>query len=188
MKRPIRPPGRLTQAAYARHRGCDPKEVRRAIKAGRIALEKNGYIDPAKADASWTANTNPAAGKKPGMKPRETTLNKKGGAPNTFTDARTRSELAKARLAELRALEKEGQLIDAQWAKEAAFAFTRRMRDHLHVWPSRIAALMAAEIGVDAHLLEVTLDRHIRDLLRAMADLDVEAFAAKLPRRRHAGP
>lgn len=122
------------------------------------------------------------------MKPRETTLSKKGGGtPTTFTDARTRSELAKAALSELRVQERQGQLIDARWANEAAFTFARRVRDQIQSWPSRVAALMAAEVGVDAHLMEVTLDRHVRDLLRSMADVDAKAFAATLSRPNFSG-
>lgn len=42
---------------------------------------------------------------------------------------------------------------------------------------------MAAEIGVEAHVMEVTLDRHVRDLRRSMAaDMNTEAFVAKLTR------
>jgi hypothetical protein len=83
--------------------------------------------------------------------------------------------------------EKEGQLTDARWANEAAFTFARRIRDQLQVWPSCVAALMAAEVGVDAHLMEVTLDRHVRDLIQSMADVDAEALAATLSRRNYSG-
>ena len=44
--------------AYGRHRGCDEKSVRNAIKVGRITKESDGTIDPDKADAQWEANTN----------------------------------------------------------------------------------------------------------------------------------
>jgi len=35
----------ITQAAYARRRGCDPTSVRDAVKAGRITLI-DGKIEP----------------------------------------------------------------------------------------------------------------------------------------------
>ena len=50
----------LTVAAYARHRGCDEKAVRKAIAENRItALEVGGkrMIDPAVADIQWAQNT-----------------------------------------------------------------------------------------------------------------------------------
>ncbi len=104
-----------------------------------------------------------------------------GRHPTAITDARTRSELAKAAIAELRVKEKQGELLSSRLAAGAAFAFTRQFRDRLQAWPSRVAALMAAELGVNAHLLEVTLDQHIRDLLRSMAaEVNTEAFAASL--------
>lgn len=182
-KRSIREPGHLSQRGYAAHRGCHQKEVYEALKAGRIHLEKDGAIDPVRADREWAASVNPASAKRPGMKPGETTLNKKGGAPTSFTDARTRSETAKAALAELRLKQQQGELLSSRFANEAAFAFARLVRSRIEVWPSRISALMAAEIKVDPHLMEVTLERHIRDLLRSMADeIDSDDFAAKLMR------
>ena len=183
-KGPIREPGHMSQAQYARHRGCGRADVLKALKAGRIHVEKDGAIDPKRADREWAASVNPASGKRPHMKPGESTLSAKpGGGRSSFADARVRSELAKARMAELRIQEKEGQLVDVSFAKKAAFAFTRQFRDRLQGWPSRNSALMANELGVDAHLLETILDGQVRDLLRSMAaDIDPEAFAASLER------
>ena len=50
----------LSQRAYARHRGVTHRAVQKAIKAGRITTNSDGTIDPARADAQWTANTDPA--------------------------------------------------------------------------------------------------------------------------------
>ena len=46
----------ITKAAYARHRGCDEKAVRKAIAAGRISTI-NGLIDKDVADIQWARNT-----------------------------------------------------------------------------------------------------------------------------------
>ena len=46
----------ITPTAYARHRGCDEKAVRKAIAAGRISTI-DGKIDPAVADIQWAQNT-----------------------------------------------------------------------------------------------------------------------------------
>ena len=51
----------LSQRAYARHRGVTHRAVQKAIKTGRIATNSDGTIDPARADAQWTANTDPAS-------------------------------------------------------------------------------------------------------------------------------
>src|SRR2546426_5178487 len=50
----------LSQRGYARHRGVTHRAVQKAIKTGRITTSPDGTIDPARADAQWTANTDPA--------------------------------------------------------------------------------------------------------------------------------
>ena len=54
----------LSIRAYARHRGVSHVAVLRAAKAGRIPVEPDGTIDPAKADAAWQRSTDPARGKR----------------------------------------------------------------------------------------------------------------------------
>lgn len=46
--------------AYARRRGCTLRAVQKAIEEERIRKERQGRIDPAQADADWTANTDPS--------------------------------------------------------------------------------------------------------------------------------
>lgn len=50
----------LSIRAYAQHRGVSHTAVAKAIKAGRISVEPDGKIDPAKADAQWARNTLPS--------------------------------------------------------------------------------------------------------------------------------
>jgi hypothetical protein len=49
----------LSRRAYARYRGVSESAVRKAIAEGRISLELDGTIDPAKADAAWRSASNP---------------------------------------------------------------------------------------------------------------------------------
>lgn len=53
---------RVTQAAYARHRGVSRQAVAYAVKIGRIHLGKDGRIDVPSADRAWLANTSPING------------------------------------------------------------------------------------------------------------------------------
>ena len=53
----------LSIRAYARRREVSHVAVLRAIKQGRVPVESDGTIDPAKADASWQRSTDPARGK-----------------------------------------------------------------------------------------------------------------------------
>jgi hypothetical protein len=75
-------------------------------------------------------------------------------------------------LAKLRRLEfrvKSGQLVDADAAKKAVFDLSRQDRDSWANWPSRVAPLMAAELGVDLVKLAVILEKHVRDQLSERA-------------------
>ncbi len=157
----------LSIRAYGRQRGVSHVAVLRAIKQGRVVLEPDGKVDPAKADASWERSTDPARAKaraKPKtdgakLKPvaeaavgsvRETL--KEQGLPSggnvTFVQARTAHEIAKAHLARLKLQERRGELIDRARATALAFRLAREERDAWANWPARIAALMASELSV----------------------------------------
>jgi hypothetical protein len=50
----------VSRREYARLRGCSHTAVSKAIRTGRITLEPDGSIDPARADAQWAGETDPA--------------------------------------------------------------------------------------------------------------------------------
>jgi hypothetical protein len=75
-------------------------------------------------------------------------------------------------LARLRRLEfevKSGRLVDADAAKKAVFDLSRQDRDSWANWPSRVAPLIAAELGVDLVNLAVILEKHVREQLAERA-------------------
>jgi hypothetical protein len=174
--------------AYARQRGVSHVAVLRAAKAGRIPLEADGTIDPAKADAAWERSTDPAKAKgtaKPApekLKPvaeaavgsvRET-LKEQGlptGGNVTFVQARTAHEIAKAHLTRLRLQRMKGELVDRARATALVFRLAREERDAWVTWPARVAALMAADLGVEAHTMQKTLETHVRAQLADMAEV-----------------
>lgn len=190
----------LSRRAYARHRGITENAVRKALAAGRISLEPDGSIDPAKADAAWAASSDPArvkesAGvaveqrtraKAPAVRPvpapaveavRET-LRESGEAPAaggmTFVQARAANEVMKAQERRVRLSKLKGDLVDRPRAIATIFALARRERDAWVQWPARAAALMAAELRVDAHEMETVLDKHVRRHLAELSDVRVE--------------
>jgi hypothetical protein len=139
----------------------------RAIKQGRVTLEPDGTIDPAKADASWERSTDPARAQSkakqkaesPKLKPvadaamgsvRETL--KEQGLPSggnvTFVQARTAHEIAKAHLTRLKLQERRGELVDRARATALVFRLAREERDAWANWPARVAALVASELSV----------------------------------------
>ena len=177
----------LSIRAYARHRGVSHVAVLRAAKAGRVPLEADGTIDPAKADIAWERSTDPGRSKaKPEkLKPvaeaamgsvRETL--KEQGLPAsgnvTFVQARTAHEIAKAHLARLRLQRMKGELIDRARATALVFRMAREERDTWVNWPARVAALIAAELGVEAHPMQKALETHVRAHLAEIAEVRPE--------------
>ncbi len=189
---------RLSIRAYARHRGVSHVAVQKAIKAGRIPVEPDGAIDPAKADAAWKRTTDPGRTGKPKaaryapasvsgprVKPvseaalgsvRET-LKEQGlpaGGRISFVEARTAHEIAKAHLARLRLQRMKGELVDRARATALVFRLAREERDAWANWPVRVAALMAAALGVEAHAVQTALETHVRAHLAELAEVRPE--------------
>ena len=56
-------------------------------------------------------------------------------------------------------------------AAAAFFEAARRIRDTWLAWPARVAARMAADLGVaDVHLVQRVLDRYVHEHLEDLAD------------------
>jgi hypothetical protein len=179
----------LSIRAYAKTRGVSHVAVLKAAKAGRIPLEPDGTIDPVKADAAWQRSTDPARAKgKPKaekLRPvgdaalgsvRET-LKEQGlpaGGNVTFVQARTAHEIAKAHLARLRLQRMRGELVDRARATSLVFRLAREERDSWLNWPARVAALVAAELGVEAHAVQKLIEMHVRGHLTELAEIRPE--------------
>ena len=198
----------FSRRAYARHRGCAENAVRKAIASGRISLEPDGTIDPAKADAEWAANTDPsqqrgaharpapapempkgapATAGKPVPKAAINAVNETlketgsdagetegGGGEVSFVRARMANEVLKAQTARVRLQKMKGELVDRAKAVSTVFDLARRERNAWQNWPARVAAMMAADLGVDAHRMEAVLEQHVRQHLAELAEVKVE--------------
>jgi hypothetical protein len=177
----------LSVRAYAKARGVSHVAVLKAAKVGRITLEPDGTVDAAKADAAWDRSTDPGRAKKTKAKPagklkpvaeaamgsvRETL--KEQGRNVTFVQARTAHEIAKAHLARLRLQRMKGELVDRARATALVFRLAREERDGWVNWPARVAALMAAELGVEAHPMQKILETHVRAHLAELAEVRPE--------------
>jgi hypothetical protein len=55
--------------------------------------------------------------------------------------------------------------------RSACGAAARQERDVWLGWPARVAALMAAELGVGAHALQTVLETHVREHLGQLGDM-----------------
>ena len=151
---------------YARHRGVSDKAVRKAIDAGRITLDSDGKIDVKKADADWSDNTDQS--KQNLMVAVDNHVPKKDA--NSYTKIKTAHELYKAQLTQLALQEKKGQLIQKEMVKAQVSQLSRQVRDSWMNWPSRVSALMAAELNIEEHQLHVILERYVREHLNDIGD------------------
>lgn len=123
----------LSQRAYARHRDVPLSSVQYAIKAGRIALRKDGKIDSVRADRDWDANTDPVQQARRRGTPR---------SDDTYMRARGARETYMARLAQLDYERRVGELIPAQEVRIEAFEQTRRARDLILAIPDRLGPML----------------------------------------------
>jgi hypothetical protein len=169
----------------ARQIGVSETAVRRAEKAGRIRREPDGAWDLARVKALWARNTDRAQQRRQhgAMKPvpeaavgavRETL--REHGEPvsaggMTFMQARTANEVLKAQERRVRLQRMKGELVDRAKAVAQVFRLARDERDAWVNWPARVAAMMAAELEVDAHKLHTVLERQVREHLNELAEV-----------------
>lgn len=172
----------ITKAAYARHRGCDEKAVRKAIAEGRISTI-DGKIDPAVADIQWAQNTRARADSRRTAAPNAVVEGQGGltgldapagpdsrpAAPTPATepgyqDFRTRRERADAERAEMETAKMAGRLVDRDTTERAIFDAFRALRDAVMASGQRSAPKI---IGMS----------DARDIERVITDEQRKAFA-----------
>lgn len=134
---------------YARHRGCAPSAVAKAIKEERITsnLDEKGrpWVDPQVADIQWAKNTRaradsarPAASSVPTEGDEATATEKapsgadtaeQGAAKSAYTDHRAQVEAETLRKVRRENAQAEGLLIERKRVDRAVFDAFRALRD-----------------------------------------------------------
>ena len=66
--------------------------------------------------------------------------------------------------------EDKSRLLDATAANAAIDEIAGAMRDALLNWPARVSGLIAADLGVEPHLVQTVLQQHVTDQLTEAAD------------------
>ncbi len=143
----------------ARRIGISHTAIQKAERAGRIVREPDGTWDVAKARRHLTETALP--GRSPLAPPAEA---------SPF--ARLKVALLALNVESRRlALDREkGRLMDLAVVDARVDEIAGAMRDTLLNWPARVSGLIAADIGVDPHLVQTVLQQHIGDLLTEAAD------------------
>jgi hypothetical protein len=180
-----------SQRELARRLGVSHTALQKAQRAGRIAPEQDGAWDVAKVRARLAESSDPtrktASLAQPvplataPIAPRPLVTQPPIAAPDplpraagsTFHNARTANEVLKAQERRLRLDERRGKLVDKARALLLVHRLAKEERDAILAWPARVAAEMAAELGVDAHRLQTMMDTRLRQHLADRHDVRV---------------
>ena len=153
----------MSFSEYARHRGCSPANITKAISKGKIT-PINGKIDPQKADKEWDENSPRLQNRKKNFELAEEL------APDTTAMSLTRikamHEGLRAKKTKLEVDQLEGTLIDARAVKDASFKQARLVRDTLLSIPNRLTPVIANE--TDEHRVHELIHEEIVSSLRAI--------------------
>ncbi|HCM6844946.1 TPA: hypothetical protein N3078_005136 [Klebsiella quasipneumoniae] len=92
------------------------------------------------------------------------------GAELSLDEARRVKENYLALLTKLEFQQKDGQLIEMTVAEEVLFNAFRQQRDSWLNWPSRVAPLMAADLGVPADRMTEVLIKHVHKHISVLGE------------------
>jgi hypothetical protein len=187
----------MSEREYAAHAGISRGAVQKARTSGRLVLHADGSIDAAASDARRAQATDPAMQRGRQRSPLRPvpeaavgavaqTLREQGlpapaaaggmGASAdakgvTYLQARTANEVLKAQERKMRLQKLRGEMVDRARATALVFRLARQERDAWAGWPARIAAMMAADLGIGAHRMQSVLEAHVRQHLGELTDL-----------------
>ncbi len=177
----------MSERGYAARSGLSRGAVQKARKTGRLVLFPDGSIDAAASDARRGAMTDPdqqmrARG---GSSGGDTGGISGPGDSTSYLKARTALTVYQAQERQLSIQRKKGVLVDRARAETLVFRLARQERDVWVTWPTRVAALMAAQLSaemetasgvpatIETAILQRVLETHVREQLDALADLRV---------------
>jgi hypothetical protein len=181
----------MSERAYAAHAGISRGAVQKARISGRLVLHGDGSIDAAASDARRAQATDPAmqrSRQRSSLRPvPEATVGavaqtlREQGLPvpvaaggMTYLQARTANEVLKAQERRIRLQKLKGEVVDRARAIALVFRLARQERDAWAGWPARVAAMMAADLGIGAHAMQTVLETQVRQHLAELADVRPE--------------
>jgi hypothetical protein len=157
---------------YARRRKITVEAVRKRTQTlgGPIPLHGAAkQIDSDEADRLWFETMGPSGAATSRFQGPPGTAPPAAAPLPALTQARTALVLAEAQLRRLRLEERHGSLLDKQATLARVFAFVRGFRDAWQSWPARVAAELAAEVGVDQARMAIALETYVRRHLDELA-------------------
>ena len=131
----------MSEREYSAHSGLSRGAIRKARKTGRLVVYSDGSINAAASDVRRGEMTGPD-------QQRRSTGGTSGG-DSGFSGPADSSSYLKARTA-LTVYQAQDKQLAIQKKKGAlVFRLARQERDTWVTWPSRVAALMAAELAAE---------------------------------------
>lgn len=186
----------ISMREFARRENCSDTLVRRAVKQGRLKVSGDGNLDESLVGTAWResnakgANT-PAntANSSQGVRSSQFALvdalpevldgESLADAASRFVDevelldyagALQKKENYLALLRQLEYEEKSGSLVQLATAEAILFEEFRAQRDAWLNWPTRVAPLLAAELGVEADRLTEVLTAHVHKQIAQLGE------------------
>ena len=179
----------MSEREYSAHCGISRGAIQNARRASRLVVYSDGSINAAASDVRRADMTDPD-------QQRRSTGGTSGGdsgfsgpaESSSYLKARTALTIYQAQEKQIAIQKKRGTLVDRARAEALVFRLARQERDTWVTWPSRVAALMAAEVAaevekqtakpvrpviIEAAILQRVLETHVRQHLDALADLRV---------------
>jgi len=175
----------MSEREYSAHAGLSRGAVQKAKKYGRLVLYPDGSINAAASDKKYQLTTNPlkavakVAGETVAAGPAAPTGS---SDPAAYLKARTANEVIKAQRNQMLLARQRGELVERARAEALFFKLARQERDAWVTFPSRVAALVAAEIAaaieketgtkvvIDPGVAQRILEDHVRSQLETLAE------------------
>ena len=145
----------------ARRIGISETALRKAEGSGRIAREPDGSWDVDKTRRRLVETADPH---------RSPLAVGSGGDGTPYARLKVAQLALKVEAQRLALDADKRRLLDVAAADATIDEVAGAMRDALLNWPARVSGLIAAELGVDPHLLQTILQGHVTDLLSEAAD------------------
>lgn len=190
----------ISMREFARRENCSDTLVRRAVKQGRLKVSGDGNLDESLVGTAWResnakgantpANTSAnTANSSQGVRssqfapaaplPEVLDGESLADAASRFVDevelldyagALQKKENYLALLRQLEYEEKSGSLVQLATAEAILFEEFRAQRDAWLNWPTRVAPLLAAELGVEADRLTEVLTAHVHKQIAQLGE------------------
>ena len=178
----------MSERQYAARVGLSRGAIQKAKATGRLVLHVDGSVNAEASDARRAESDGPVQDQKTARTEAQTRP-RGGGLRCRRHPARTRARRAACRQRHHvpagqdrergaegagtphSAQKLKGELIERTRALSLVFRLARQERDVWVNWPSRAAALMAADLGVEPAAMQKILEKHVRAQLDGLAEV-----------------